>query len=36
VWGDTFGVDPKLNKMVEDSGWYFEWNDPGTMMVWEN
>ena len=36
VWGDTFGVKPSLNKMVEDSGWYFEWYDPGTMMVWEN
>jgi hypothetical protein len=36
VWGDTFGVDPKLNKMVEDSGWYFEWHDAGTMMVWES
>jgi hypothetical protein len=36
VWNDTFGVDPKLNKMVEDSGWYFEWQDPGTIMVWEN
>jgi hypothetical protein len=36
VWGDTFGVDPKLNTMVEDSGWYFEWHDAGTMMVWEN
>lgn len=36
VWGDTFGVDPKLNAMVEDNGWWFEWNDPGTMMVWES
>ena len=35
-WGDTFGVDPKLNAMVETNGWYFEWYDPGTMMVWEN
>jgi len=35
-WGDTFGVQPKLNTMVEDSGWYFEWQDPGTIMVWEN
>ena len=35
-WGDTFGVQPKLNDMVENSGWYFEWYDPGTMMVWEN
>jgi hypothetical protein len=36
VWNDTFGVDPKLNEMVESNGWYFEWHDPGTMMVWEN
>ena len=36
VWVDTFGVDPKLNAMVETNGWYFEWYDPGTMMVWEN
>ena len=36
VWGDTFGVDPKLNAMVENNGWFFEWYDPGTMMVWEN
>jgi len=34
VWGDTFGVEPKLNQLVEDSGWYFEWHDAGTMMVW--
>lgn len=33
-WLDTFGVKPSLNKVVEDSGWYFEWYDPGTMMVW--
>jgi hypothetical protein len=36
VWNDTFGVKPSLNKVVENAGWYFEWNDPGTMMVWEN
>jgi hypothetical protein len=35
AWGDTFGVEPKLNQMVEDNGWYFEWHDAGTMMVWE-
>lgn len=33
-WLDTFGVKPSLNKLVEDNGWYFEWYDPGTMMVW--
>ena len=36
AWGDTFGVEPKLNQMVEDNGWYFEWHDAGTMMVWES
>jgi len=35
-WGDTFGVEPKLNAMVEKSGWFFEWFDSGTMMVWES
>ena len=35
-WANTFGVDPKLNAMVEKSGWYFEWFDSGTMMVWKN
>jgi hypothetical protein len=35
-WANTFGVDPKLNAMTERSGWYFEWYDPGTMMVWKN
>jgi hypothetical protein len=34
VWNDTFGVDSYLHAMVEGSGWYFEWHDPGTMMVW--
>ncbi len=35
-WGNTFGVQPKLNAMVEKSGWWFEWYDPGTMMVWKD
>jgi hypothetical protein len=35
-WSNTFGVSPKLNKLAEDSGWYFEWYDPGTMMVWKD
>lgn len=34
-WLDTFGVHPQLDKLVEDNGWYFEWYDPGTMMVWK-
>ena len=35
-WIDTFGVQPKLNDFVEGNGWYFEWYDAGTMMVWPN
>jgi hypothetical protein len=35
-WNDTFGVEPKLNKIAEDNGWYFEWYDPGTMMMWRD
>jgi hypothetical protein len=31
-----FGINEKLNKLVEDNDWYFEWYDPGTMMVWKN
>jgi len=33
-WFNTFGVNPKINKKVEDSGWYFEWWDAGTMFAW--
>jgi len=35
-WMDTFGVKPSLNEVVESNGWYFEWYDPGTIMVWES
>lgn len=35
-WLDTFGVQPELNAFVEENGWYFEWYDAGTMMVWVN
>ena len=34
AWYNTFGVQPKLNQFVEDNGWYFEWYDAGTMMVY--
>tara|TARA_B110000211_G_scaffold116290_1_gene134728 strand:- start:157 stop:429 length:273 start_codon:yes stop_codon:yes gene_type:complete len=36
AWGNTFGVNPELNDVVEQHGWFFEWYDAGTMMVWEN
>jgi hypothetical protein len=32
--GDTFGVDPELYEFAEENGWYFEWYDPGTIMLW--
>jgi hypothetical protein len=35
-WMDTFGVQPQLNDFVEENGWYFEWHDAGTIMVWPN
>jgi hypothetical protein len=31
--GDTFGVDPELYEFVQENGWYFEWYDPGTIML---
>ena len=27
-------IDCKLEAAVEKAGWWFEWNDPGTIMVW--
>ena len=36
LWINTFGIEPKLNQMIEESGWYFEWYDPGTMMLWRD
>ena len=34
-WMNCFGINPKLDKFVSESGWWFEWSDPGTIMVWE-
>jgi len=31
----TFGVLNSLHNYLEEHGWYGEWNDPGTMMIWE-
>ena len=33
-WGNTFGVEPKLDAFVQKNGWYFEWYDAGTMMAY--
>jgi hypothetical protein len=29
-----FGVYTKFNDMVQKYGWYCEWYDSGTMMIW--
>jgi hypothetical protein len=30
-----FGVRYHLHNFLERNGWYAEWNDPGTIMLWE-
>lgn len=29
------GVRATLADFLQKRGWYAEWNDPGTMMLWE-
>jgi len=29
-----FGVLKTLQDQVQKRGWWFEWNDPGTIMCW--
>lgn len=29
------GVRVTLDDFLEKRGWYAEWNDPGTIMLWE-
>lgn len=29
-----FGVKETLCRQAESRGWFFEWNDPGTVMCW--
>jgi len=35
-WYNSHGVEPKLNEQTEKRGWYYEWHDAGTMMLWPN
>jgi hypothetical protein len=39
-YGGAYGhhayIDPKLEKLVSKNGWFFEWYDAGTMMIWPN
>lgn len=29
-----FGVRKKISEQANKYGWYFSWNDPGTIMLW--
>ncbi len=31
-----FGVHNEMMDFLEKNGWYAEWNDPGTIMIWED
>ena len=31
-----FGVHPEFSKFIEPYGFFAEWNDPGTLMLWRN
>jgi hypothetical protein len=33
-WYNSHGVQPKLNEQTEKRGWYYEWHDAGTMMLY--
>ena len=30
----VFGVHKEIREIVEDMGWFFEWQDAGTAMIW--
>jgi hypothetical protein len=30
----TNGVLKQFRTAIEKTGWWFEWNDPGTIMIW--
>ena len=30
-----FGVVKHLSEFVQKHGWFFEWNDAGTIMIWK-
>ena len=31
-----FGVKKSLHNWLEKRGWYCEWYDPGTVMIWKD
>jgi len=31
----VFGVEKTFHNWLEKRGWYCEWHDAGTMMIWE-
>jgi hypothetical protein len=40
-WNESYakyehGVYNRLSEWAQECGWWFEWNDPGTIMLWPN
>ena len=31
-----FGIHKEIRQIFEKNGWFGEWNDPGTLMIWED
>ena len=34
-WAETFGVNPKFDKLIEKCGWHCEAYDAGTLMAYQ-
>ena len=32
----TLGVHNEIYNLLDKIGWYCEWNDAGTIMIWQN
>jgi hypothetical protein len=34
-WFDTYGVNPELNELISRLGYWSEWQDAGTIILWK-
>ena len=32
----SMSTHPKIEKLLENAGWFYEWHDAGTIMIYEN
>lgn len=30
-----FGIHNEIGQIIDDAGWYCEWYDPGTLLIYE-